>query len=150
MIAEETKPPVTTVKRPDFTARVSRTERGIMLFIQSAALCAHLKALAGGESVAVTGTGRYRWVSSASRRSGIDLFCISDQVTALLLDTKLDEGYEVRIAEVMTAPAAKDYVRDIMSAFSAYVRDYMAALRITGTVTIDETVTRKPAIAETV
>lgn len=151
MIAEGIKPAEKTVKRPDFVARVSRTPRGIMLFVQSTALHAHLKELSEGRT-SPQASGRHIFSHPSGLRGlrNANLFAISDAVTAILMDSKLDEGHEIRIADVMTANAAKDYVRDIMGAFSDYVRDYMSALRITGSVTIDETVIRKTPITDSV
>ncbi len=149
MIAEGIKTATTTVKRPDFTCRVSRGARGIMLYVQSEALHAHLSGLADGRTT-VNASGRTCWSISTGRLRNTSLFGISDLCTSLLLDAALNDGHEVKIAEVMTAPAAKDYVRDLMAAFTEYVRDYMSALRVTGSVTIDETVLRKSPIAESV
>src|SRR3974377_2012917 len=136
MIAEAEKP---AVKSPDFLCRVTRTSRGVMLYVKSAALKEHLDGLAGG-AVSVNGLGRSLYRIPNARRSETNLFNLGDAITGLLLDSKLDEGHETRIADVMTATMAREYVKNLMSAFSEYVRDYMAALRITGTVTVDETV----------
>lgn len=148
-LAEKTKSGEVTVKRPDFTCRVSRGARGIMLYVQSEALHAHLSGLAENRTT-VNASGRTIFNVSMSRLRGASLFGISDAVTHLLLDAALNDGHEIKIMEVMTAPAAKDYVRDLMSAFTEYVRDYMSALRVTGSVTIDETVVRRAPITESV
>ena len=148
-LAEKSKADTVTVKRPDFAVRLSRGSRGIMLHVQSEALSAHLKGLADGRTT-INAAGRTVWNVTTSRLRNASLFGISEPCTALLLDAALDAGHEIKIADVMNAPAAKDYVRDLMGAFSEYVRDYMSALCITGTVTVDETVTRKPVIRESV
>lgn len=147
-LAAAAKPAAVTVRRPDFTVRISRESRGIMLHVQSAALCAHLRGLASERTVQAS-TGRTVWSIPGSRlRNSSALFNTSDTLTLLLLDCALADGHEVRIADVMTASAAKDYVRDVMQNFSDYVRDYMSALRITGSVTIDETIIKRPTIAQ--
>lgn len=148
-LAEKTKSGEVTVKRPDFTCRVSRGARGIMLYVQSEALHAHLSGLAENRTT-VNASGRTIFSLGMSRLRGASLFGISDAVTHLLLDAALNDGHEIKIAEVMTASAAKDYVRDLMTAFTEYVRDYMSALRVTGSVTIDETVVRRAPITESV
>lgn len=148
-LAEKTKAGEITVKRPDFTCRVSRGPRGIILYVQSEALHAHLSGLADGRTT-VNAAGRTVFSVSTSRLRGCTLFTISDVCTQLLLDAALNDGHEVKIAEVMTASAAKDYVRYLMAAFVEYVRDYMSALRVTGSVTIDETVIRRAPVSEVV
>lgn len=132
--------------RPDFTIRVERGPRGIMLYAKSAALCAHLAGLAEGRTTTASNGRAIHALRSAQRN--VALFGFSEHVSTLMLDAALSDGVEVKIAEVMSPSAAKDTVRDIIAAFGEYVRDYMSALRITGTVTIDERLTRRPSIAE--
>jgi hypothetical protein len=145
MIAEGIKSATVNVKRPDFECRVSRGARGIMLYVRSVALAEHLRGLSEGR-VSVNASGRSLFSVPMSRLRVTSLFTISDVCTALLMDAGLADGHEVKIMDVMNAPAAKDYVRDLMAAFTEYVRDYMSALCVTGTVTIDETVIRKSPI----
>lgn len=149
MIATAEKSGTVEVKRPDFFVEVSRASRGVVLEVRSASLHAHLSGLSEGRT-SVNAAGRTVWSIPTSRLRGSSLFTIAEPVTALLLDCALNDGHKIKIADVMTPAAAKDYVRDLMSAFSEYVRDYMSALRITGTVTIDETVLRRSPIAESV